>query len=96
MKCLTANTVTQRVTPWYSALQRDTNLTHHEPDRNAHVRITNAGYSWSAMAGRLRSMNALKHGKYTASAIAERKRINQVLRDARDFIRRAQRMLADG
>lgn len=47
--------------------------------------------------GKKRSrMNALKHGKYTASAIAERKRINQVLRDARDFIKRAQRMLADG
>ena len=41
-------------------------------------------------------MNALKHGRYTASAIAERKRINQVLRDARDFIKRAERMLADG
>ena len=42
------------------------------------------------------SMYALKHGKYTASTIAKRKRINQILRDARDFIRRAQRMLADG
>lgn len=47
--------------------------------------------------GKKRSrMNALKHGRYTASAIAERKRINQVLRDARDFIKRAERMLADG
>ena len=41
------------------------------------------------------SMNALKHGKDTASAIAERKRINQVLRDARDFIRQAKRMIAE-
>ena len=41
------------------------------------------------------SMNALKHGKYTASAIAERKRINQVLRGARDFIRQAKRMIAE-
>ena len=39
------------------------------------------------------SMNALKHGRYSANAIAERKRINQVLRDAMGFIKRAERML---
>ena len=47
--------------------------------------------------GKKRSrMKALKSGNYTTSAIAERKRINQVLREARDFIRQARQMIGEG
>lgn len=44
--------------------------------------------------GDMKAVEAMLYGQ--AVAIAEKKRINQVLRDARDFIKRAQSMLADG
>ena len=46
--------------------------------------------------GKQRSrMNALKHGRYTASAIAERKEISRLLREAQAFIGQARQMIEE-
>ncbi len=43
----------------------------------------------AASSGALRgNQNALRHGRYAANAIAERRRLRELLREARELIKR--------